>query len=157
MYLIDGHNLIPKIPGLSLRVIDDEEQLIALLKEYCLRRRKKVEVYFDNAPPGFAQTRSYGNVIAHFVRQGLTADEAIRRRLKSLKKSARNWTVVSSDQAVLAAAHEAHARTMLSDDFARDLNKIPREISLEPGKKSESELSDEEVQKWLKFFGKEDE
>ncbi len=103
-YLIDGHNLIPKIPGLSLQAEDDEQQLITLLLEFCRLQRKQVEVYFDNAPPGGVRARNFGNVIARFVRQGSTADQAIRQRLERLGRAARNWTVVSSDLAVQTEA-----------------------------------------------------
>ena len=51
-YIIDGHNLIPRIPDLSLQDIDDEMQLVEMLQDFCRISRKKVEVYFDNAPPG---------------------------------------------------------------------------------------------------------
>ena len=47
-YMIDGHNLIPKL-GLRLDSLDDEEQLLALLQEFCRLRRAQVEVYFDGA------------------------------------------------------------------------------------------------------------
>ena len=33
-YLIDGHNLIPKL-GLRLESLDDEMELIAILQEFC--------------------------------------------------------------------------------------------------------------------------
>ena len=33
-YLIDGHNLIPKIPGLTLRQMDDENELIEILQRF---------------------------------------------------------------------------------------------------------------------------
>jgi hypothetical protein len=42
-YLIDGHNLIPKIPGMNLGDVDDETQLIEMLQEFCRRRRKQVK------------------------------------------------------------------------------------------------------------------
>jgi predicted RNA-binding protein with PIN domain len=83
-YLIDGHNLIAKIPGLNLYDIDDEVQLIQILQIFCRQSRKRVEVYFDNAPPGNVRTRKYGLVTAHFVRRGSTADAAIQSRLKKL-------------------------------------------------------------------------
>jgi predicted RNA-binding protein with PIN domain len=92
-YLIDGHNLIPKLPGLSLNAIDDELRLVELLQEYCRRSRNGVEVYFDNAPPGQAGTRRYGTVSAHFIPRGRTADDAIRLRLGRLGRSGKNWTV----------------------------------------------------------------
>ena len=34
-YLIDGHNLIPKVRGLSLQSMDDEMELVELLQEFC--------------------------------------------------------------------------------------------------------------------------
>ena len=83
-FLIDGHNLIPKIPGLSLQDMDDEQQLITLLLEFCRLQRKQIEVFFDNAPPGGVRARNFGNVIARFVKQGSSADQAIHQRLERL-------------------------------------------------------------------------
>src|SRR4030095_12662978 len=80
-YLIDGHNLIPKL-GLRLDSMDDEMELIVILQEFCRIERKQVEVYFDGAPTPQAGTRKLGAVSAHFVRLGATADNAIRGRLK---------------------------------------------------------------------------
>ena len=51
-FIVDGHNLIPKVPGLNLQDMEDELQLVELLQEFCRINRKQVEVYFDNAPPG---------------------------------------------------------------------------------------------------------
>jgi uncharacterized protein len=99
-YLIDGHNLIPKVPGLNLSDIDDEMELVELLQVFCRRKRKTAEVYFDQAPPGFSGRRRFGQVTAYFVPQGHSADDAIRQRLKHLGKAARNWAVVSSDHQV---------------------------------------------------------
>ena len=65
-YLIDGHNLIPKVPGLSLKAIDDEMQLVEKLQEFCRRRGKQVEVFFDKAPPGGRRVRVFGPVTARF-------------------------------------------------------------------------------------------
>ncbi len=38
--IIDGHNLIPKVRGLSLQRLDDELELIQKLQTYCRVRRK---------------------------------------------------------------------------------------------------------------------
>ena len=55
--LIDGHNLIPKL-GLRLDSFDDELELVERLNEFCrLARKTQVEVYFDNAQPGYAENR----------------------------------------------------------------------------------------------------
>jgi len=150
-YLIDGHNLIPKLPGLSLQSIDDEMGLVKRLQEYCRRSRNQVEVYFDNAPPGQAGPRRYGTVSAHFALQGRTADDAIRLRLGKLGRSGRNWIVVSSDQRVQADARAVHARVVPSEMFARELLAILGKDT-ETGTTSEAGLSPEEVAAWLKLF-----
>ena len=129
-FLIDGHNLIPKL-GLSLRSADDEMQLVALLQTFCRAERKSVEVYFDGAPAGQVGTRRLGLVTAHFVRLGSTADTSIRVRLKTLGRAARNWTVVTSDRQVQAEARAAGATIISSDEFARQVNASMRAPSPE--------------------------
>jgi predicted RNA-binding protein with PIN domain len=148
-YLIDGHNLIPKL-GLRLDSVDDEMELISILQEYCRLQRKQVEVFFDGAPTPHAGIRKLGAVTAHFVRRGTTADNAIRNRVKGLGKGARNWTVVSSDRQVQAEARAAQAEVVSSDSFAR-LLKQARTSASKPT--TERKLSKEEVDDWLKQFG----
>jgi predicted RNA-binding protein with PIN domain len=152
-FLIDGHNLIPKIPGLSLRVLDDEQQLIELLQEYCRLQRKQVEVFFDNAPPGGRRVHRAGNVLARFVSQDATADQAIQERLKRLGRAARNWTVVSSDLAVQNEARAAHARVLSSEEFSRMLTEKMNVNEQGHMKETEVQMSREELDDWLKLFG----
>jgi predicted RNA-binding protein with PIN domain len=150
-YLIDGHNLIPKL-GLRLDSIDDEMELISILQEFCRLERKpagQVEVFFDGAPAAQAGTRKMGAVTAHFVRLGTTADHAIRNRLKKLGKSARNWIVVSSDRQVQADARAARAEVTSSDSFAGMLKQARNSA---PKPSSDGKISPQEVDEWLKIF-----
>jgi hypothetical protein len=153
-YLIDGHNLIPKLPHLSLQDSDDELQLVQLMQEFCRLRRKQVEVFFDNAPPGQPAVRRYGAVTARFVRQGTTADEAIENRLRRLERDARNWIVVSSDQRVQAAAHAAHASCLTSEAFAEQI--LSGIHTRTPGrdKPPDRALGTEELADWLELFNR---
>lgn len=153
-YIIDGHNLIPKISGLSLEAADDEEQLILLLQEFCRRTQKKVEVYFDKAPPGQARARTYGIVTARFIREGSTADDAIRSRLARMGRSARNWTVVSSDREVQASARSARAHFISSEEFATQLMQSLSDSAPDSIRGQEYSLSPEEVEDWIKLFRK---
>jgi len=151
-YLIDGHNLIPKL-GLDLNSFDDETALIERLNEFCrLSRRGQVEIYFDNAPAGMpdARSRKIGLVTAHFVRRPLIADEAIRQRLKKLKNDAKNWNVVSSDHQVQAEAKSAGAKVISSDEFARTVSETLR-AGPPPGDKKP--MSARELDEWLTLFG----
>jgi predicted RNA-binding protein with PIN domain len=148
-YLIDGHNLIPKL-GLSLRSLDDEQRLIERLQEFCRLERKQVEVYFDGAPAGQAGTRKFGTVKAHFVRQGTTADAAIAARLRKMGRAARNWTVVTSDRQVQTEVRAAQATLLSSEEFAH-------QVDLVLHNKNELEAVDvevppEEVEIWLEMF-----
>jgi predicted RNA-binding protein with PIN domain len=152
-YIIDGHNLIPKVPGLRLDAMDDEMQLVEMLQEYCRLRGKQADVFFDNAPPGGARARNFGRVIARFVRQGTTADEAIRARLVRLGRAARNWTVVSSDQAVQASARAAQAHYLSAEAFAEMLAQTLEESQVDLGEDEDARLDPEELDDWLNLFG----
>ncbi len=149
-YLIDGHNLIPKM-GLRLNDPDDEQALITRLQIFCRHSRKSVEVYFDGAPPGQAGTRKFGSVTAHFVRQGATADTAIRQRLRALGKAAKNWVLVTSDRQVQAEGQAAHAQVISSEAFARQVNTaIHNGLA---GSQPSGEMSADELDEWLRLFG----
>ena len=155
-YLIDGHNLIPKIPGLTLEDVDDENQLLELLLKFCQHLGKQVEVFFDNAPPGGERARNYGLVVARFVRQGTTADEAIRERLVRLGRAARNWTIVSSDQEVQVEARAAKAHYTSSEAFANLLLQTLDEARKDKGGNEETIMDPKELDDWLKLFNSED-
>ena len=148
-YLIDGHNLIPKL-GLSLRNADDEMQLVKHLQVFCRASRKPVEVYFDGAPAGQVGARKFGLVTAHFVRLGATADAAIVSRLKSLQRGERNWTVVTSDRRVQSGARGVGAQVISSEEFAGQVIEAMRAPA--SGSTQERGMSTEEVEEWLKLF-----
>jgi hypothetical protein len=148
-FIIDGHNLVPHVPGLSLDMVDDENALIKILQDFAGRVQKQVEVYFDQAPVGSAGSRSFGRVKAHFVQRGITADQAIRRRLGQLGRAAKNWTVVSSDGWVQSQARHVGARVEDSASFAGRLFGA----GADEGSSGDRTLSDNEVDEWLALFG----
>jgi len=150
-YMIDGHNLIPKL-GLRLEDPDDEMELVRLLQDFARIRRQQVEVYFDGAPVGQAGTRKLGSIKAHFVRQGQTADNAIRKRLETLGKAAKNWEIVSSDHEVQSAAKVNQAQFIRSEDFVKQLRNALITITTEDH--VDSKLSAKEVEEWMKIFSK---
>ena len=149
-YIIDGHNLIAQLAGLDLSMPDDEQRLIELLVRFGGYYHHKLEVYFDRAAIGQAGKQNFGRVQAYFVPQNQTADDAIRKRLMSLRKSAKSWAVVSSDRAVQAAAREAHAGVMSSTDFASLLHASPKPAGANPT--SDEPLSEAEVHEWEDIF-----
>ncbi len=150
-YMIDGHNLIPKL-GLRLDEPDDEMELVRLLQDFARIRRQQVDVYFDGAPVGHAGTRKLGTIKAHFVRQGQTADSAIRRRLEEMGKSAKNWVIVSSDHEVQSAAKVNQAQFIRAEEFVKQLRSALITITKEEN--ADSKMSAKEVEEWMKIFSK---
>jgi predicted RNA-binding protein with PIN domain len=151
-YLIDGHNLIPKL-GLTLDDPQDEIKLIERLQVFCRLRQTQIEIYFDGGVAGQPAVRNFGSVKAHFVRDRKVAneaDDAIKKRLTKLGRTARNWSVVSSDRQVQAAAREVHARVFSSDEFARLVAEAQTAQSIQ--KKTDANLSPEDVSEWMDIF-----
>ena len=148
-YLIDGHNLIPKL-GLRLDSPDDELELVAILQEFCRLERRQAEVFFDAAPSPHAGTRKLGAVTAHFSPIGASADNAIHNRLKKLGKASKNWTVVSSDREVQSNARAAQAEVVSSDEFAKTLKHVMNSPRIS---KTERMVSESEIEEWIKLFG----
>lgn len=149
-YLIDGHNLIPKL-GLQLASLDDETELVNKLNEFCrVARKTQVEVYFDNAQLGQPKTRRMGLVTAHFVRKPLIADQAIAQRLAKLGKAAKNWTVVSSDHNVQANARAVGAKAVTSDAFAETVSDALRQAP--PTAATKEDMSQPELDEWMRLF-----
>jgi predicted RNA-binding protein with PIN domain len=149
-YLVDGHNLVPRIAGMSLQDLDDEEKLLNLLAEFARVEQTNVEVYFDRGAPGHVGTRTAGRVKAVFVSNHTIADTQIIKRIHTLGGNVKNWVVVSSDQHIQTEARSAHARLLDSDAFAsRLLAALGRKQDAGSG---EPMPSAGEVDEWLKLF-----
>ena len=146
-YLIDGHNLIPKIPGIQLDHLDDEQALLILLDYYFKKIRKKAVVYFDHASLEAPSVLNTAYLRAHFVRKPSSADEAILLHLKELKGDARNYTIITSDHWIADNARSVGASVVSSDDFASTLLKNAQK----PPKKAKN-INDGDIDYWLDVF-----
>jgi len=67
--IIDGHNLVPKIPGLHLKDEDDEVRLIELLQEYCRLARRQAEL---NPAPAIAKMVWFTSTISNWATLRMT-------------------------------------------------------------------------------------
>jgi predicted RNA-binding protein with PIN domain len=150
--LIDGHNLIGKLPGFRLSDENDEMRLVELLQVYCRVKQRNVTVFFDNAAPGYGGQKRYGRVTAVFVLRGRPADDAIIARLRQAGRKARNLTVVSSDGRILAQARSSQAKGVASEVFADELLDAQR-TALEAPSAGQAAVNPAEVVEWLRIFG----
>lgn len=159
--LIDGHNLIGSgsIPDISLADEDDEAKLVARLRVWRSKAKDKMTVIFDH---GITGGRSIGlsgagvNVI--FARNPQDADELIRRRLRN---AGRGLILVSNDAELRRDAAAAEVEVWRSDEFVqrmqtkeRKKNAAAQEAAQEAGAESHVNLSDREVDQWLRMFDK---
>ena len=150
-YLIDGHNLIPHVAGLSLDQLDDEEELLARLDTFSRQKHCQIEVFFDRGQTGNQRDIHHNRVNAHFVLPPINADTAIQSRLLGIGRMARNYIVVTSDHEVQSHARHTGARILSSPEFAALLDRIHSSID-KP--KNEKSLPSNEVEEWLKLFQK---
>jgi len=150
-FLIDGHNLIGRLPDIHFDDPNDEARLVMRLRGYSARTGKRVTVVFDRGlPGGRSHALSGGGVEVVFAATGHTADGILRERV-SHARDPRGLTVVSSDQEVIAAVRARGARVMRSEEFVARLE-TPHPAD-DAGK--DVHLSAEEVEEWLRVFGTE--
>jgi len=151
MLLIDGHNLIGKIPGIRLSDADDEMQLVDLLQIYGRVKQRDVTVYFDGAAPGFARKQRSGRVTAIYVVRDIPADDVIMGRLIKAGHQARNMVVVTSDRRIQAQARSVQAQVISSEAFAEELWEAQRSAMDHPSA-DQPAMSSAELDEWLRLF-----
>ena len=146
--LIDGHNLIGRMPELSLQDPDDEEKLARLLSSYRARTGKAITVVFD---PGeafaLAKRRRLGGVEIVFAPHGSSADRVIARRVQRHRNPA-EWLVVTSDRELAETVGRLGARVQSAEGFAVALSG-PAKISPDW---RETPPPPDEVETWLALF-----
>jgi len=152
-YLIDGHNLIAQMPGLSLSDPDDEVQLVLRLRRFAAHKRQKITVVFDHGiPGGWSRDLSTGPVKVIFAGSHTNADRVILERIREAKTPT-DIKLVSSDGAIRRAAEVRRVQVIASQDFAASLYKPPPS---EPHRDARENLrlDKDEVKEWLRVFNK---
>lgn len=151
--VIDGHNLIPKVPGIRLSDPDDENKLIHMVGEYCRLSRTRADLFFDGAPAGSGTRSKHGLVNVHHVKVGHTADDAIIRHLRKEGANARSILVVSSDNRVKAESRALRAEVMNSEQFAQTMLNTLNSPTVSESKR-ELPPSSEEVDEMLDLMSR---
>lgn len=150
--LVDGHNLIGRLPVLSLQDPDDEAKLVSLLKSYRARTGKKVTVIFDSGEAfALPERRRQGGIEIVFAAHGVNADDLILRRVRR-SRNPQDWLVITSDRRLADLATQQGARVQSAEDFAALLD--PAQDSSLDWK--DAHLSPNEVETWLTLFGSQD-
>ena len=149
-FLVDGNNLLGQTPGLKLR---DPKSRLQLIQRICAHQHRKggrYTIFFDGEPDrGPARLESHlGGVTVRYSGRGVSADEAIKRALRSAAHP-REWTVISSDRELAVEFRHLGARSVDCAEFNRNLARLESE----PLRRWEKSVSASEVEEWLKIFG----
>ena len=131
--LIDGHNLIGRLPDISLSEPDDEQRLLAKLESHLAGAPGEVVVVFDPGPNPPADAPPYrgGRVAAIFARPPESADDVIMRLIRA-DPNPRHITVVTADREILACARRHRCRIVKTDRFVQRLARRPRPHAVAP-------------------------
>ena len=150
-YLIDGHNLIAALPGISLDDPNDEAKLVARLRQFAAGRGKTCTVVFDGGLPGGHSPMSTKAVTVIFAAsQHASADSLILRRIRRTT-DAGAWTVVSSDREIRSCARHRGMKHLASGEFAQ-LMRAPAREQERRGEEAHPTISADELNEWLAIF-----
>lgn len=150
-YLIDGHNLIGQLPDISLDDPNDEAKLVQKLAGFVARKNTRCTVVFDNGNPGGRSRMSLSSVEVVFASERTNADNVMLERIQQ-EANPKMLTVVSSDNAVLAAARRRSMQTLKSAEFAQQLQPPAPRPRPGPDTSPDVKLSPREVDEWLTLF-----
>lgn len=120
-YIIDGNNLIGKIPALMKIQKKDKqssrEKLALMLQRFFLNKKANVTLHLD----GFAVSKINAGRIKIIYSENITADEKIKNQIEK-SKSPRTITVITSDSNLTQFAKVCSCKVIPSEDFANQLN-----------------------------------
>lgn len=159
-YLIDGHNLIGKMPDIHLHDEDDETRLtMRLLNWAAVSKNHRVILVFDRGLPGPQWLRlasDYLRVI--FVPEGRSADQWLITFMRQQVRNPQAYTLVSSDRALGREAQTRRIKVIPSEAFAdqvaREWAEAQAQVVEEPAAPAaEPQPTPAEVEAWLELFG----
>ena len=152
-YLIDGHNLIAQMPGMTLADPDDEVQLVLRLRQFAARKKQKITVVFDHGVPGgWSSKLSTGPVKVIFAGSHSNADRIIMERIREAKTPT-HIKLVPSDGEIRRAGQARRVEVIPSQEFAATLTQPPPSQPRRDEREN-IKLSKDEVKEWLRVFKK---
>lgn len=154
--IIDGNNLIGCSPDISLEDSNSRSEIVSILKKYQKNRKSKIIIVFDGEPDHFFQEGNPSEkIIIRFPDIGESADDEIKKILDGYTYF-RDVVLVTSDRELKDLARKKGAKVINSIEFYYELKRVYRatgKIELKQ-KRIDAELSEGEVDQWLKIFEK---
>jgi len=155
-YIIDGNNLIGCSPDISLDNSNSRTEIVSIVKKFQTNKKSKIIIVFDGEPDTFSNEENPSEkIVVKYPPIGDSADDEIKRILDSYTYF-RDVVLVTSDRELKDIAKKKGARVVNSIEFYYELKRVFRatgRIEMKQ-KRIDTELSDGEVDQWLKIFDK---
>lgn len=152
VFIIDGYNLIRRIPALHRSGPSLEYQrraLITRLSAFRVRTRATCIVVFDGTVEAGHTTSSTSGIQVVFSRKPSSADDLIKR-LVDQEKNKGHVTVVTSDNEIMWYAKASGCTAQSAEAFHE---RLTADDSMDrPEVKSDPNLSQREIDVWKKLF-----
>jgi predicted RNA-binding protein with PIN domain len=153
-YIIDGDNLIGSSPDFSLDEPDARLRLRVIVEKFQEAKKSTVTLFFDGAPENGVQRENLGSKFCvRYPANGLSADDEIKQMLEGFNYF-RDVVLVTSDRDLKTFAKKKGAKIINSIEFYYELKRLSRISGKEEEfrKRIDAELSDGEVDQWMKIF-----
>jgi len=156
-WLIDGNNLMHKIPGISSKISKNSDEarflLVEMIHRFCSKEGRNARIIFDG--PKGSTPISFKHISIGYSRDK-KADDIIIKQLN--KKDARQrWIVVTDDREIVSQAKIKGVNTLSINVFKKNLSgfqkgsaKSNKQQPIEKG--SNIIVSDAEVNEMLLFY-----
>ncbi|MBT8386382.1 MAG: NYN domain-containing protein [Ignavibacteria bacterium] len=119
-YVIDGNNLIGKLPSLKTLQKKDKqgsrEKLAFMINNYFNQKNAKVFLHFDGHPKESITINNASIVYS----KNLTADEMIKSQVGK-SKNPRNIIVITSDNNLTEYARVCSCSVIMCEEFSKDI------------------------------------
>jgi len=119
-YIIDGNNLIGKLPSLKILQTKDKqgsrEKLALIIDNYFNQKNTKVFLHFDGHPKEPIRINNASIIYS----ENLSADEKIKNQV-GRSKNPRNIIVVTSDNNLTEYARVCSSTVIKCEEFVKDI------------------------------------
>jgi predicted RNA-binding protein with PIN domain len=153
-YIIDGDNVIGSSPDISLEDPKARYKLIHIIRKFQENRKNNVTIVFDGMPENGIQRENINEKFCvRYPQTGSSADDEIKRILAGFTYF-KDVTLVTSDRELRVFAKKKGAKIVNSTEFFFELRRIARIHGKkeETKKRIDAQLSDNEVELWMKIF-----
>lgn len=153
-YIIDGNNLLGCAQDICPEEPESREKLIELVGQYQTRKNCSITLVFDGHPSGGVRVQELSpKYTVLYPHVGNSADHEIKEIMEGLHYF-RDVTLVTSDGELRRLARQNGARLMNSQEFYFLMKRTARANGklFEKHKRMDAELSEKEVNSWLKVF-----